>query len=164
MSQAGFGSNQPKEGIGMNSVIMSIEATLIVATALAITIAAVGQQMGSPEFMFYAAVFAGSIGGAACSLMVKPAETQRASLFVFGGNAMFGLTFGGMATDLTCQYFRLSPTFQSGVAISGAMSGFVSMLVWVVAPKLLQWAVGADWPTIVMDRLGLQKKTDGTGK
>lgn len=134
--------------------------TIIVATALGLTLASVSQAMGSPDVMLYNAILAGSVGGALCSLAVKQPRNVREMICVVIPNAVFGLVFGPLAFEMACARLPITANFQAAVAVSGAMSGFVSMFVWIVVPRLMQWAVGADWPAIVMDRMGLQKKKD----
>lgn len=163
MSQAIAGNGNSKNARGHGDMSGTL-TTIILATALGLTLASVSQAMGSPDVMLYNAILAGSVGGALCSLAIKQPKSPRELISVVIPNAVFGLVFGPWAFDTACARLPVSPNFQSAVAVSGAMSGFVSMFVWIIVPKLLQWAVGADWPTIILERAGLQKKTDVSGK
>lgn len=131
--------------------------TIVVGTAIGLTLAAVSQAMGSPDIMLWNAILAGSVGGSLCSLAIKQPKSPREMIAVVVPNAMFGLTFGGWAFDIACSRLYVPATFQSAVAVSGAMSGFISLFVWVVVPQLLTWAYGADWKQIIAARLGFTR-------
>lgn len=143
------------------ATIMTIETLCIAATGLGVLLAAAPPTLVGPDGMLYAAALAGSIGGGMCSLMlmhVMSVElTPFKSLLVFFSNAAFGLTFGPAAVDPACHWMSIAPTFQSAVAVSGLMSGFVSGLTWNAAPQILRWSMGADWPAIIAARLGFRR-------
>lgn len=132
--------------------------TIVAGTAIGLAMAVISQAMGSPDGMLYTAILAGSVGGALCSLAIKQPKTPRELILIVVPNAVFGLTFGGLAFDMSCVRLGIPSTFQAAVAVSGAMSGFISLAVWVVAPQLLAWAYGADWKQIIAERLGIARK------
>lgn len=135
--------------------------TIVAGTAIGLTLAAVSQAMGSPDVMLYNAILAGSVGGALCSLAIKQPKTPRELIFVVVPNAVFGLTFGGFAFDVACSRLQVAPTFQTAVAVSGMMSGFISLLVWVIFPQIMTWAYGANWKQIIAARLGINVEEAG---
>lgn len=145
----------------MPATIMTIETLCIVATACGVVLAAAPPTLVGPDGMLYAASLAGAIGGGMCSLMLMSVMnvelTPLKSLLVFFSNAAFGLTFGPVAVDPACHWLSISPTFQSAVAVSGVMSGFVSGITWNAAPQILRWSMGADWPAIIAARLGFTR-------
>lgn len=140
---------------------ITIDSVCIITTAMGIALASAPPSLVGPDGMLYAASLAGAIGGGMCSLMLMHVMsvqlTPFKSLMVFFSNAAFGLTFGPVAVDPACHWLSIAPTFQSAVAVSGAMSGFVSGLTWNVAPQLLKWSMGADWPAIIAARLGFKR-------
>jgi hypothetical protein len=152
-------SNERREK--MPATVVAINTLCITATAIGLLLASAPPELIGPDGMLYAASLAGAIGGGMCSLMLMSVMnvelTPFKSLLVFSSNAAFGLTFGPVAVDPACHWLSISPTFQSAVAVSGAMSGFISGLTWNVAPQLLKWSMGADWPAIIAARLGFSR-------
>ncbi len=140
------------------------EAFLLVSTAFGVMLATSGDVMvtesGLADSMLLAWCLAGSVGAAACSVFMWPALTQRESLGIFIGNALFGLVFGPAVVDNFCPKYNLEVSMANALAISGVLSFAVStgirLLGPIAAKKLVSWADTADWAAFVVRVFGIK--------